>query len=92
MATFTAPADDVLPAFGPDSTPLQKALMRHSNGGVRGRNVWLMTDGTVTENEPDGYTYTDDDVAVAFLGGHVATTITSAQRTLLEDAGYTCDD
>lgn len=92
MASFTPPADIVVPAYTEDSTPLQKRLMRHSNGGVRGRNVWIMTDGTVTETAPDGYTYTDADVAHVFLGGHVAETVTAAERTLLEAAGYTVND
>lgn len=91
MATFTPPADIVVPAFLEDSSPLQKRLMRHSNGGVRGRNVWILTDGTVTESAPDGTVVTEAHVSRFFPGGHVAQTVTSAERTLLEAAGYMVD-
>lgn len=91
MATFTPPADIVVQAFLEDSSPIQKRLMRHSNGGVRGRNVWILTDDTVTEVAPDGTTVTYDDVARFFPGGHVAQTVSAAEQTLLEAAGYTVD-
>jgi hypothetical protein len=69
-----------------------RALARHMEPGVRGRNVFLLTDGTVTRRGPDGHTVTWDDVARVFYGGHVAEEVTEAQKELLEAAGYTVED
>lgn len=67
MAVFTPPVDNIVPTIylGPgqrdgtdhpshyrDSTPAMQRLMSRYAMGPRGRNVYLMADGSVTEVEP----------------------------------------
>lgn len=49
----------------------------------RHANVYLTTDGEVTETQPDSW----DTVAAVYYGGHTAR-ITTAEKTVLEAAGY----
>jgi len=58
--------------------------MRHYNAGPQGRNVFYMTNGTVTENDPTDWSL----VAHVWWGGHEAETVTAAQSTALTAAGY----
>lgn len=62
-------------------------------------NVYILTDGTVTEDFPPSTYDTDgtlllrgdERVAHAFVGGGGPVTVTAAEATLLTNAGYTVD-
>jgi hypothetical protein len=49
----------------------------------RGRNVFLLTDGTFTENEPADFST----IATTYHGGH-SHSITAAESAALTAAGY----
>lgn len=78
-----------------DATPLQRALFRHYRARPAGRNVYIYSNNTVSELDPDGETtFTTRHegtpyVTAFFQGGAGPYTITSAQATLLTNAGYT---
>lgn len=60
--------------------------MRHYSPLPRGRNVFLLVDGTVTESQP--YEAAPGTViARVFFGGH-AEQINAAEQALLVAAGY----
>lgn len=50
---------------------------------ARGVNVFVTTDGVVTENQPASWSQ----VSSVYYGGH-RTLISEAEATVLEDAGY----
>lgn len=102
MPTFTPPANATEdPPVDEDATPIQRALFRHYRGRPVGRNVYLYSDGTVSEVDPDGlhtfarqeegspYAQGKSKTAAFFQGGTGPYTITAAQATLLTNAGYT---
>ena len=73
--------------YGIDMIPANKlvyALYRHYQPGPRGRNVWKLTDGTYTENQP----MNDDDIAIIYQGGHEHVLFDDAERDSLIAAGY----
>lgn len=88
MATFTPPADDTVPPVLARRHP-GNVLMRYYAPRPEGRNVYMLTDGTITEADPDGTTVTWDDVATVWWGGHEAVEVTAAQAAALTAAGYT---
>lgn len=62
MATFSPPVDNIVPPFyltDSDPTyevnPLAQRLMRHYRSGPRGRNVFLMMDGSFSETQPPNW-------------------------------------
>lgn len=70
--------------------------MRHYGGGPRGRNVFYLSDGTVTETDPDStnvfWSQADGTpyVVVAWWGSTAEPyTVTAAQASALTTAGYT---
>jgi len=89
MSIFIPPTDDfVQQAIMPDefsSTEMRMAyrLYRHYAPTARGRNVYKLTNGTYTENEPADMTT----VAVTYYGGH-ATEVTATEAASLTAAGY----
>ena len=99
MSTFTPPAQStvppILPSNDPDQTPEGFRLFRHYRSRPEGINVYLLSDDTITEDDPDqervfwaeaeGTPY----VKRAFYGGHDDYDLTDAEATLLTDAGYT---
>lgn len=99
MPTFTPPADNIVGPTAVDDSecdPLANRLMRFYRARPRGRNVFILTDNTVTENLPAA-TYASngeliasawDQVAATFWGGHAPYTVTAAQAALLTGAGY----
>lgn len=97
MATFTPPVNDTeVPGYDIDAEPPAKALMSYYGGGPRGRNVYYLSDGTVTEVDPDGTNtfWTRGDgtpyVVQAWWGSTADPyTVTADQATALTDAGYT---
>lgn len=97
MSTFTPSAYAEVPPFAVDTDGPARRLFRHFSAGQRGRNVYYLSDGTVTEVDPDSETvYWEDPgdgstyVAQMWWGSTAsAYTVTSAQATALTDAGYT---
>lgn len=93
MATFTPPTDDfVVPAIIQDvmsMLPISKEqrlanrLGVHIDASGRGRNVFLLSDGTITEKQPSDYSA----VSKVYYGGHI-NQIDSAEVALLTAAGY----
>ena len=61
MAVFTPPTDDIVPPvdivadpwFPTD--PCMNKLMRHFRNQTRGRNIFLMSDGTVIDSQDTSY-------------------------------------
>lgn len=105
MPTFVPPTRDEVPRSFPEGSrewranPLGNRLMRHFTQPVRGVNVFII-DGVATEQEPvstynaDGTVdeFAWDRVEAVFYGGHQPYEVSEAQRTILEDAGYTVDE
>ena len=62
MSTFRPPTDDFVPLAlppKPESSEEERfayGLFKHYANDARGRNVFLLTDGTYTENEPNDIT------------------------------------
>ena len=66
--------------------PLGNKLMAHFASIPIGVNVWVKQDGTITQDQPD-----PDEIGLIraiYWGGHTAT-ISLAEKTALEAAGYT---
>jgi hypothetical protein len=65
------------------SSPAAAALFRHYGTVTEGVNVYILTNGTVTTQDP----VDPSAVAHTLWGGHVEP-ITAAEATLLTTAGY----
>jgi hypothetical protein len=102
MGTFTPPAQ----AGGvPPTLPRHPGnkLFQHYRARPEGINVFLYSDGTVSEDEPDGtdrvWSIRDRNgdainatyITRCFYGGHDAYEISQAEADLLTNAGYTVD-
>jgi hypothetical protein len=101
---FTPPATSSVPAVLPQGTPGQSqaayALFRHYRARPEGTNVFYLSDGTVTETEPDGESvvWTADErqshnqnapyVVRAFYGGHDNYEVNSNEANALIAEGY----
>lgn len=90
MAVFNPPTDDVVPPVylsWPDHyrpvPRLSQRLFRHYKPRARGRNVYLLVGGTVTETQPADMST----VSKIFYGGHVEP-VNDAEVTILTAAGY----
>jgi hypothetical protein len=84
MPTWNSPLQDGLPWVN-ESTPRNaRALFRFYGPIIEGRNVYIMNDGTVTEDDPADW----DDVRLILWGGRVPVEITVADAALLTEAGY----
>lgn len=92
MPSFSPPTDDVVPPLLPSTSGTARRLLRHFSSNPRGRNVYYLSDGTITETDPDGTTVTWDDVETVWWGGHAAVEVTAAEQTALEAAGYTVEE
>lgn len=79
MATFSTPTDD----FVVWSDGWDNGILSYLKPGPRGRNVWKLTDGTFTENQPAYMT----DVSKVYYGGHIYE-LTSDEESELTSAGY----
>jgi hypothetical protein len=79
MATFSPPTDD----FVSWSTDWRDGILSYLKPGPRGRNLWKLTDGTYSENQP----YSMDVVEKVYYGGHIYE-LTSAEEAELINAGY----
>jgi hypothetical protein len=93
MAIFTPPTDNyVRPTLAENFTKglvlsqeqrLANRLASHVRPTPRGRNVFLLTNGTYTENEPSDM----DTVAKVYYGGHNIE-VTADEVASLTAAGY----
>lgn len=90
MASFAAPTDatGTWVSYEPGSARAN-LLFRHFRARNVGRNVYYLTNGTITENDPDGTAVTWDAVRTVWWGGHLPVEITAAEQAALENAGYT---
>lgn len=106
MPTFTPPSRNAVPPVLPPwtgreaQTVTSYRLFRHYRSRPEGINVLELSDGSVTEDEPDGTAVvwsagdrTGDSinalyVTTAWYGGHDDYNITEAQKTVLVAAGY----
>lgn len=89
MSTFRPPTDDFVALGVPpqefDSQEVRLAynLFKHYDPEPRGRNVFLLTDGTYTENEPNDMTT----VTKIYWGGS-DNDVSAAEVASLTAAGY----
>ena len=101
MPSFQAPVDQ---EYNPPTVPYYhpgNKLFRHYHSRPAGRNVYIYSNGSVTETDPDGSSTlwsreqvtSDNPANVAFVyrvfwGGHAPEQITAAEALLLTNAGY----
>jgi len=89
MSIFRPPTDDFVPlALPPKPEDSQEArlafnLFRHYANDPRGRNVFKLTNGTFTENEPNDNTL----IAKVYFGGS-DNVVTPQEVSELTAAGY----
>lgn len=95
MATFTPPVIAEVPALAHDTRGSALRLMRNFDATNRGLNVYLLSDGTVTETDPDSETvfWNPQDgtpyVARAFWGAPAGPyDLSAAEEAALTNAGY----
>jgi hypothetical protein len=96
---FFGPTDLVVGPIAADPRdsqgPLSQKLFAKYRARARGRNVYILTNGTVTEERPTVIYYDDgrppldveDQIRHTLFGGHIEP-ITPAEATLLTNAGY----
>jgi hypothetical protein len=89
MSTFRPPTDDFMvlgippKEFDSQEARVAYKLFRHFDAEPRGRNVFLLTDGTFTENEPNDITT----ISKVYWGGS-DNEVTAAEVASLTAAGY----
>lgn len=97
MSTFTPPRTSQAPNVLPGTKGLARRLFRFAPTIPQAVNVYILTDGTVSEYFPPA-TYTsdgtlalrgDERVARAFVGGGGPVAVTAAEAAILTGAGYT---
>lgn len=92
--TFTPPTVKDIGWFSVEAHPLANRLMGRYEAGTRGVNVWIWSDGTVSQDQPPGWEQnpsapTAPYVQRAFYGSHTYTDVSDAEKALLQAAGYT---
>lgn len=89
MPTFRPPTDDwmtLAPPLKPDALIEERqahVLFRHFDNEPRGRNVFLLTNGTYTENEPNDTTT----ISKVYWGGS-NNEVSASEVASLTAAGY----
>ena len=58
MATFTCPTDNIVAGILPETRGTKRRLYSYRWATARGRNVFYLTNGSITEVAPDGTTVT----------------------------------
>lgn len=96
MPFFSPPTDATeVPPIDVDSEErrdLGWRLMRHYRSRPAGRNVFILSDDTATENDPWDIT-TGPTVVRTFHGGREGRyEVDAAEEAILEAAGYTVED
>ncbi len=79
MTTFTPPTDNYVNW----ALPGDRGIFAVLKPGLRGRNIFKLTDGSFTEFQPANY----EDIAFTYHGGHVHE-IDATQEAELIAAGY----
>lgn len=82
MPIFEPPTDLDVTFNNPYQGGPANMLMRFVVPSARGRNVYLKTDGTYTESEPD-----NEEIAKIYLGGHL-NVVTAEEAAALTAVGY----
>lgn len=82
MPFFSPPTDNFV-TYGSEDDYQAEILFSKIRPGARGRNVYKLSTGQYTENQPPFLS----DVAITYYGGHV-TEITTAEAADLTEAGY----
>lgn len=89
MSIFRPPTDDFMvlgippKEFDSQEVRLAYSLFRHFDSEPRGRNVFKLLDGTITENEPNDNTL----IARTYFGGS-NNEVSSTEVAELTAAGY----
>ena len=89
MSTFRPPTDDFMvlgippKEFDSQEVRLAYSLFKHFGAEPRGRNVFLLTNGTYTENEPNDITT----IQKVYWGG-TDNQVTADEVASLTAAGY----
>lgn len=89
MSIFRTPTDDFMflgippKEFDSQEARLSYALFKHYDPEPRGRNVFLLDDGTYTENEPSDMST----VVKTYYGGH-DNVVDASEVASLTAAGY----
>lgn len=96
MSTFTPPSATDVPAFAADTRGRPLRLARYFSAGRRGKNVYYLSNGTVTETDPDTSSVfwsrsEGSPYVVTTWWGSTASPyeVTAAQAAALTSAGYT---
>lgn len=79
MATFFPPTDNYVNW----ALPGERGILAVLKPGLRGRNVFKLTDGSFTEFQPADY----EDIAYTYHGGHIHQ-INAQEEADLRAAGY----
>lgn len=83
MSTFFTPTDDFVRLGGPEARGPAVRLWRFFKPSARGRNVYLLTDGTYSEvNQSD-----EGQIRKIYLGGH-SNPVDANEVAALTAAGY----
>lgn len=92
MPTFMPPIEPYSQVDESHPRGLAYRLMRYFGTMDRGRNVFLLKNGTVTETDPDSRTVLWSDVDTVWWGSAAEPyVVTDAQAALLTAAGYTVE-
>lgn len=92
---FTPPNTTPLSTWSAEASPLANRLMAHFEANVQVNNVWIWSDGTVSESQPPFLNNADGDIGTSvpyaarvFYGSHTYSDVTDAEKALLQGAGY----
>lgn len=92
MPTFMPPTEPYAQFDENKPYGIAYKLMRYFGTLDRGRNVFLLKNGTITETDPDSQTVLWSDVDTVWWGSAAEPyVVTSAQAALLTAAGYTVE-
>lgn len=90
MPTFMPPTEPYAQFDETRRYGIAYKLMRYFGSLDRGRNVFLLNDGTITETDPDSRTILWSDVDTVWWGSAAEPyVVTEEQAALLTAAGYT---
>ena len=90
MPTFTPPSRTFVPVISPATPKHQQRPFAYFKASIpRGANVWIYTNGVISEQQPPVWdaTATMPGVKKVYYGGH-SYTITSDEAVTLTAAGY----
>lgn len=82
MPTFQCPTENTVVYADYRDWGIESRLFGYLEPTARGRNLYLLTDGTYTLNQPR-----DSEIVKVYYGGHIID-ITDAEAASLTAAGY----